>query len=58
MRVVKFWILLGLVLAPGCGFWKSNSIAPTHQLRPDAEGVQPLGLDDRSRQIESNLGIR
>jgi len=57
------WLADGLLavvlgLSAGCSFWKSAPVEPSHQLRSEASGSRPAGWDDRSRQIESNLGVR
>lgn len=57
------WLADGLLavvlgLGAGCSFWKSTPVEPSHQLRNEASGSRPAGWDDRSRQIESNLGVR
>lgn len=49
---------LSILLMGGCASLRKKPIDPSHQLRTEASGSMPGGLDDRARQIESNLGVR
>lgn len=62
-RGVHLWLLctISLLAVPslvGCASLRREPLPPSHNMRTTTSDSLPTGFDNRSRQIESNLGIR
>lgn len=45
-------------MAGGCYLLKRDDAKPSNNYRRETSGMSATGVDDRARQIESNLGVR
>lgn len=50
--------LLALPAPSGCTWLRREPLAPSNHMRSETTDSIPTGMDDRARQIESNLGVR
>lgn len=62
-RGLYLWLVCTISLSAvpslvGCASLRREPLPPSHSMRTTTSDSLPTGIDDRSRQIESNLGIR
>lgn len=58
MLVVSLTCLLVCASAGGCYLFRRDESQPSNNFRKETSGMSATGVDDRARQIESNLGVR
>ena len=51
-------VLLVLLTLSGCASLRPEPLPPSNQMRTTTSDSIPTGMDNRARQIESNLGVR
>lgn len=58
LRLLLATALFALPALSGCAGLRREPPAPSHNMRSTTTESIPTGMDDRARQIESNLGVR
>lgn len=55
---VRLCLLLAVPPLVGCGMLRREPLPPSNSMRSTTSDALPTGMDNRARQIESNLGVR